>query len=62
MLRPDPGLGGTLGSRRNPELLHPAPQRVRVHAQNRRGASRTFNHAASALQHIEDVEAFDILQ
>jgi hypothetical protein len=44
------------------ELLHAAPQGVGVDPQNRRGATVTFDHAFRASQHIDDVQALDIIE
>jgi hypothetical protein len=44
------------------ELLHAAPQGVRVHPQNRRGATCTFDHAFRAFQHVDNVQALDIIE
>ena len=44
------------------ELLHAAPQGVGVHPQNRCGATRTFDDAFRAFQHVDDVQTLDIIE
>src|SRR5438093_2539006 len=47
---------------RDAEFLHSAPQGIGVHPQNRRGTARAFDHSSRAFQHVENVQALDILE
>src|SRR5262245_52706671 len=62
------GLRGLWGLRHfvaragDPELLHPAAQRVGMEIEDPRGARRPFDDAVRFLQHLEDVPPFGFVE
>src|SRR5262245_9127827 len=47
---------------RDPQLLHPATERIGVESQNARRAAGSFDDAGGRSQHAEDVRALELFE